>query len=306
MSRLNKIKKWPFSTSFSLLLIPQGDGEIKKFYILKKHMSLAFAAALSLAIVFMGSISGFFYYKSTYSALKSDQEKLRVYEKERGELLDRVANLERTLGKTEEMTGKLASMVGSEKVSMQRGVGPIPPADFDIKSKTRSLDLTELSPKLDSLENRALTLQEKVKNIYKLQEDKLAYIASTPSIWPVKGWVTSEFGYRKSPFNFSSDFHAGIDIAAQWGTPIFAPADGVVTFAGTKNGYGKMVIIDHGFGITTHFGHTSELLVQEGQKITRGSKIALVGSTGHSTGPHLHYEVHMDGVAVDPMKYGLQ
>jgi murein DD-endopeptidase MepM/ murein hydrolase activator NlpD len=118
--------------------------------------------------------------------------------------------------------------------------------------------------------------------------------------------VTSDFGYRRSPFTLASDFHKGIDIAAAWGTPVAAPADGVVKFAGYKGGYGKMVVIDHGFGVVTKYGHTSEIFVREGDKIKRGSKIALVGNTGHSTGPHLHYEIQSDGLPVDPMQYILK
>jgi len=248
---------------------------------------------------------GFMRYRSLYAALSTERETIKAYEKERVELLGKVALLENTIGETEAMAGKLASLVGTERIPLKKGIGPIqaPEGAMDIASKTEPVDMAALSPKMDNMEDRAQTLQDKLRELTKIQEDKLNYIASTPSIWPVKGWLTSDFGYRRSPFTLASDFHPGIDVAAAYGTPVVAPADGVVTFAGVKGGYGNLVVIDHGFGVVTKFGHTSQLLVKEGDKIKRGMKIALVGNTGHSTGPHLHYEVHADGVPVDPMKY---
>src|SRR5690606_5699978 len=119
----------------------------------------------------------------------------------------------------------------------------------------------------------------------------------------VKGWLTSGFGYRYSPWGGNVKMHKGVDIAAPTGTSVMAPSDGVVVFSGSKGGYGSTVIIDHGYGIKTLFGHNSQLFVSEGDKITRGQKISAVGSTGASTGPHLHYEVHVDGIPTDPMNY---
>ena len=120
---------------------------------------------------------------------------------------------------------------------------------------------------------------------------------------PGGGWVTSDFGVRHRPRGIGSRFHEGIDIAASTGTPVYASGDGVVSFVGYKHGLGKTIIIDHGFGISTIYGHNSQLYVREGDKIRRGSSIAAVGRTGRATGPHLHYQVIVDGVPVDPMRY---
>jgi murein DD-endopeptidase MepM/ murein hydrolase activator NlpD len=119
----------------------------------------------------------------------------------------------------------------------------------------------------------------------------------------VRGWVTSEFGVRRSPRGIGTRFHEGIDIAASTGTPIYASGDGVVTFAGYKPGLGKTVIIDHGFGLTTVYGHNSQLYVKDGDRVKRGVNISAVGRTGRSTGPHLHYQIEVDGIPVDPMRY---
>jgi len=134
------------------------------------------------------------------------------------------------------------------------------------------------------------------------QETSLQY-ASTPSVWPVRGWVTSPFGNRNSPFSGILKFHEGMDIAAQTGTPIVSPADGVIIKAGFGTGYGHMVEISHGYGIRTLFAHNSRLNVKAGQRIKRGDVIAYVGDSGSSTGPHLHYEVRVNGLPVNPVRY---
>jgi len=129
---------------------------------------------------------------------------------------------------------------------------------------------------------------------------------ATPSILPTQGWLTSHYTTsRLHPILNVARPHVGIDVTAPTGTPIEAPAAGTVTYAGEKTGYGKIVIISHGFGVETRFAHASKLLVQEGQRVVRGDQIALVGRSGLATAPHLHYEVHVNGQAVNPLKYVL-
>ncbi len=136
-----------------------------------------------------------------------------------------------------------------------------------------------------------------------LLKGKKSLLAATPSIRPLKGWISSGFGYRTSPFTERREFHRGLDIAAHSGTPIIAPANGTVTYSGRKGLMGNMITIDHGFGIITRYGHISTLLKKRGKTVKRGETIALVGNTGRSTGPHLHYEVRLNGVPINPKKY---
>ena len=125
-----------------------------------------------------------------------------------------------------------------------------------------------------------------------------------PSLWPLRGRLTDGFGDRRNPFRRrSSEFHPGQDIAALWGTPVSVTADGTVVFAGSKKGYGRMVIVDHGNNISTRYGHLSRIDTTVGALISRGEQIGLVGSTGRSTGPHLHYEVRVGQVPVNPLVY---
>src|SRR5208282_5768136 len=128
-------------------------------------------------------------------------------------------------------------------------------------------------------------------------------LADAPSLWPVEGRVASSFGERQDPINGEGAFHSGIDIDAPYGTPVRAAADGDVTGAATASGYGKEIVLDHGHDLSTIYGHLSEIAVVPGQHVTRGQVIGYVGQSGRATGPHLHYEVRVHNVPVNPHKY---
>ncbi|MBI2061935.1 MAG: M23 family metallopeptidase [Nitrospirae bacterium] len=136
---------------------------------------------------------------------------------------------------------------------------------------------------------------------YLLEQQSI--LNSMPTLRPVPGWYTSRFGYRRSPYTGLRQFHRGIDMSNSVGTPIIAPADGVVVYASRKGQYGKLLVLDHGYGYSTRFGHLSELFVTEGQKVKQKQIVAALGNTGVSTGPHLHYEVRVNGIAVDPENF---
>ncbi len=179
----------------------------------------------------------------------------------------------------------------------------IDPAN-EIKQDNQALIRT-MHEEIDEIDHVAQDQQSAFATIYDQLEGKRNLLAATPSIRPVKGWITSRFGRRKSPFTGRREFHRGVDIAASKGTPIYASADGVVAFSGSKGLMGKMIVIDHGFGMLTRYAHIHKLLKKKGEHVKRGDKIALVGNTGRSTGPHLHYEVRLNGVAVNPANYFL-
>jgi murein DD-endopeptidase MepM/ murein hydrolase activator NlpD len=125
----------------------------------------------------------------------------------------------------------------------------------------------------------------------------------TPSLWPINGHITSAFAERLDPFSGEGAFHAGVDISATYGQPIRATADGIVTAAQTRVGYGRMVVVDHGFGVTTCYGHMSALGSMAGERVKRGQVIGYAGISGRSTGPHVHYEVRLNGAPVNPWRY---
>lgn len=132
---------------------------------------------------------------------------------------------------------------------------------------------------------------------------RLEYLEARPTFLPISGRITSRFGGRKHPFSRKYDFHEGVDIAAKSGTAIRVPGKGVVTFSGRQSGYGNMVVINHGYGIITRYAHNSANLVKKGDRVSKGQVIARVGSTGVSTGPHVHFEIEVNGKAVDPIKF---
>jgi murein DD-endopeptidase MepM/ murein hydrolase activator NlpD len=132
-------------------------------------------------------------------------------------------------------------------------------------------------------------------------ERRHALASATPSVWPVAGWLSSSYGKRTDPFTKGPDFHPGLDISADYGQPVLATGDATVITAGANGAYGNMITLNHGFGMVTKYGHLSRIAVANGQQVKRGDVIGYVGSTGRSTGSHLHYEVWMNGRLTDPM-----
>lgn len=161
----------------------------------------------------------------------------------------------------------------------------------------------ELSASVDNMIERAKLQEKSFKELKRFLDQQAALIQHTPSIWPVSGYLSSGYGYRKSPFTGKSEFHDGIDIVAPAGTPIRATAAGHIRFAGYKAGWGRLVEIDHGFGFVSSYGHCQTIKVVSGQKISRGDIIATVGRTGSATGNHLHYGVKVSGSWVNPLNY---
>ena len=160
---------------------------------------------------------------------------------------------------------------------------------------TADAAFTVLSDILSLIETRLATVRTGV-------ERRQALASATPSIWPVTGWLSSNFGNRRDPFTGNSDFHPGLDISADRGQPVLATADGTVINASYHGSYGNLVVIDHGFGITTKYGHLSRFAVMNGQQIRRGDLVGYVGSTGRSTSPHLHYEVWVNDKLTNPLR----
>ena len=156
---------------------------------------------------------------------------------------------------------------------------------------------------IDALVREAAQQEEALQSLIQIAEQRSTQWASTPSIWPVRGWVTSAFGPRVSPFTEKPAWHDGLDIGASPNAPVQAPALGRVVTVAFDSKMGNMVKLDHGYGIETVYGHLAKSLVKEGQRVKRGDVVALVGSTGLSTGPHLHYMVKKNGQALDPTKF---
>jgi len=165
-------------------------------------------------------------------------------------------------------------------------------ASFDYHYKKLSANMEKLKLEINSLDEALL--------------DKESFLRSTPTLMPTQGWITSYYGPRVNPVTGKLKMHEGLDVGAEVGSQIIAPADALVTFSGHKAGFGNFLELDHGYGIETVYAHADRLLVRKGERIKRGELIAKVGNTGYSTGPHLHYEVRVNGTPVDPMYYVLE
>lgn len=197
------------------------------------------------------------------------------------------------------------------EVAQQIPVGEILPplvvADaLDPESLLLRKEHEELDDRFRLLARESLDVEQLLQDQYELLADQRSFLAAFPTRKPAVGYFTSGFGVRRSPLGGRIKMHEGLDIANHPGTPIKAPAEGMVVFADTKAGYGRTVILDHGYGLETWYGHTHKLLVKKGQKVNRGEPIALLGNSGRSTGPHLHYEVRIRGTPVDPLSYILE
>ena len=180
---------------------------------------------------------------------------------------------------------------------------PLNPMKGEVASEKSTANYASLVIRIDQAVKDSNLKEQSVIELWELLSDRQSLLAATPSILPARGPIGSRFGYRIDPINGRQKMHAGLDITAPPGTPVRAPADGVVSFAGWDDQFGKLVSIDHGYGVLTRFAHNSQIFVQVGQKVSRYDVIAAVGSTGRSTGPHCHYEVRVNGIAVNPANY---
>jgi murein DD-endopeptidase MepM/ murein hydrolase activator NlpD len=187
------------------------------------------------------------------------------------------------------------------------GVGGSAPEDLNtslaLTKKHHGL-IEKMHRKIGRLDHASVIQQKDFESLLDNLETQRNLLARTPAIRPVKGgWITSKFGYRRSPFTGKREFHKGLDIANSKGTPVVATANGVVSFTGRKGFLGKVIVIDHGHGIVTRYAHLDKIISEQGVHVHRGEVIGHLGNTGRSTGPHLHYEVRLNGVPMNPTKY---
>jgi murein DD-endopeptidase MepM/ murein hydrolase activator NlpD len=217
--------------------------------------------------------------------------KTRTYEENAGKLQAKVLQLQTMVTKLGVMAGLEHSLpeAGSAGVGGATGMESQAPV---------------LAPRaLAAIDESLTTLTRRSAQLEEFYRDQTLVLASTPSIWPVRGYLSAGFGNRKDPFTGQRDFHAGIDISTPIGTRVFAPADGVVLSAAVQGAYGNSIMVDHGFGVVTRYGHLDAYAVRPGQRVRRGDLIGFVGSTGRSTGPHLHYEVWVRDQAQNPIHF---
>jgi murein DD-endopeptidase MepM/ murein hydrolase activator NlpD len=222
---------------------------------------------------------------------------------------DEITTLKSNLVALHDFEKKIRIIANIEKPDDQGnlfGVGGSIPEDLDSRiplTKKHNSLMREMHEQAEQLDLASINQQQGFESLFKYLEGQRNLLLSTPAVRPSKGWIASRFGYRKSPFTGLREFHKGLDIANRIGTPIISSAGGVVSFVGVKGNFGKTIKINHGHGMATLYAHVHKVLKKKGDTVKRGDAIALMGNSGRSTGPHLHYVVFLNGIPVNPAKY---
>ncbi len=284
---------------YTLIVVPHAKARFRKFQVSVRLTKWVIGAFGVLALVLVGILTHYTWIAVEVAEIRRLRvenlalaTKARAYEENAGQLQAKVLQLQN-------MVNKLGIMAGLEQSLPDPALGGVggltrsetTPPSVDIASTLHSLDQT------------VGTLARKSTHLEQYFSEQRELLASTPSIWPLRGYLSASFGNRADPFTGMRDFHPGIDISVPRGTPVTAPADGVVVFCGTKGGYGNIIVIDHGYGTVTRYGHLDGFNVRPGQRVKRGDVIAFSGNTGRSTAPHLHYEVWVHDQMRNPIEY---
>jgi murein DD-endopeptidase MepM/ murein hydrolase activator NlpD len=296
---------------WTLVLVPHGSEPSRIVEV--SYNVLRFAAAAVGGIVVLALLVGYATISHTtdLSHAARLQEENASLARQVGELHGRLVSLADTLTSISQRDARIRVLANLDPIDPQvqaAGIGgPAGASDLNLSGLTGIARRTaEVRVDLGALIRRANLLASSFKEAADSLALHSARLAATPSIMPTQGWLSSAFSaMRTHPILHMARPHEGIDVSAPMGSPIEAPAAGVVTDAGWETGYGNTITINHGFGIVTKFAHASKLLVKTGQRVSRGQRIALVGNSGLATGPHLHYEVHVNGRPVNPLKYVL-
>ena len=286
---------------YAFLIFPGAHGRLHKiqlpFYMI--HLVLALSAVGIMTVAALANSYARMVLKvSNYNSLRSEREALKT----------QYRTLESTVTSTNAKLDSLQSLAA--EVALTYGFGDprrprFPQAVLALATQTNATVDSSFRASLYAynLIRRASTGPEANTLGRGMFSSPLIDRATVPSLWPVRGQITAGFGQRMDPFSGEGAFHPGVDISAHFGTRVQAAADGIVLEAGPESGYGNEILIDHGYGLTTKYGHLSKIFVVVGQELKRGQVIGSVGMTGKTTGPHLHYEVHIHDTPVNPTKY---
>ena len=290
----------------------------KKISLPQRVVKFGVLVSFVVLIGFLGSV---FYFSQQYLSLQGSENELvklrrdsKIRKIQVAKFAQQVKNFETQMARLERFEKKLRVITALENSpkSVEKNWGVGGPYGLSTNSFKTAMGrgaasmVDRLSNGLDHLDRQAKIQSISFQELDDFFKNQKSFLSSTPSIWPTRGWVTSSFGFRKSPFTGLREKHEGWDIAARNGAPVRATADGVVVVEGREYGYGNLVEVDHGYGIVTRYGHNSKHLVKVGDRVKRGQVVSLVGNTGRSTGPHLHYEILLNGVPVSPKNYILE
>ena len=281
---------------YTLLVIPEGSHQVRRFRLRRGLVPAVLLSVTVFLAAFGLLLRGYLRADCDLSQLHQLQAQNATHQKDLYKLSADIEELRQQLVVLAQNDAKvrLLAHLARPKVDGLPGTGGPAPADT-------STDYSNLQKQIDQIRQAIDLRRESQEEIQGFLNDQRSLLAARPTGWPIKGWVTSGFGLRGSPFGGRREFHPGFDIAAHTGTPVHATADGIVSRAEpTTGGYGNLVVIDNGYGFKTFYAHNSKIFVKVGQRIKRGQVISETGDTGRSTGPHLHYEIRLDDVPINP------
>ncbi len=286
--------------NFTLIIVPHSEEyTFSMKFPLRLGQLAATSVIMGLGLLMVVICSYFQVAEESLEAEKLREENHRQHE-EMNICAFETQQLLAQIGQVENLTGKVADQIGA--VGTQEPDSPLPSRSYISRSgggvsERAAGNITRLQQIVTVQADSLGQLSEQV-------EEYTRRLASTPSIWPAGGRITSGFGNRRSPFNrYTTQFHKGVDIASSYGSSICVTADGTVVTAGYSSGWGNLIIVNHGYGYQTYYAHLSGFSVSSGENVTKGQVIGSMGRTGNATGVHLHYEVHVNGVAVNPLNY---
>jgi hypothetical protein len=287
-----KLKK-----SYTILILPNPKDKPYRFILTKRALNTIITASAFLVLLFLFMGGSYIVMSGKVWELESLKKVTKSQKLQIQTFASTVDELKKQMSRLNELDTKLRVITNLDTTE----------ADLSnlssLDEKMHEEALAKMHDEMTRLKSDVLKQELSFQELSDFMKEKSSMWASTPSIWPVKGWLTSGFGNRVSPFTGSWQMHKGIDIAARSETPIIAPAAGIVVKEGFEAGLGKSIKIDHGYGYVTSYGHMSKTKVATGQRVKRGQVIGFVGNTGYSTGPHLHYEVHVNNIPVNPIKH---
>ncbi|HET9299309.1 MAG TPA: M23 family metallopeptidase [Candidatus Polarisedimenticolaceae bacterium] len=281
---------------YTIFILPHAHARFRKLHLSRNFVAVSFGV-LALGLIGGGVAPHLLFKVQAQSAVLSDLEaenrSLRENKNRFETALDQMAQ---RLDQVESEASRLAREMGVKEL-------PARPAAGGALMAYSENDPRVVDEEIQALGNRLHALDLSFDTIDQAWQERAKLLACTPSLLPVSGFFSDGFGWRKDPITGQRAFHEGVDIVAETGTAVRAPADGIVVAAGRNSSYGRAVDLSHGYGLSTRFGHLSAVTVQPGDKVKRGDIIGRVGSTGRSTGPHLHYEVFKEGRQVNPRRY---
>lgn len=262
------------------------------FYVVHLLVLLAVVGGITV-VAATGSYSRMLWKAASYNSLRREQDSLKQQYKQ----------LQTEVKDTNQRLNSLQSL--ASEVAMAYGISRFRQSAFDLTDMPQEPDsaFQDSVEAFSYLESNATAVAMSSGGLRPLGVAQLSNLGMVPTMWPVVGEVTGHFGERLDPFSGEGAFHSGVDIASHYGDEVHASGDGVVTVVDRRAGYGRLVIIDHGFGVTTWYGHLSAYNVQIGMQVKRGDVIGFEGQSGRSTGPHLHYEVRLYNTPVNPWRY---